>query len=229
MMPDHESIYEREASQYHELIAKQPDLLGTIEEIRPIEGIDIVDMGAGTGRLTTVLAPGAKSIIALDAAEAMLRITADRLRKLGLENWTTRVADHRKLPLADRSADLVVSGWSICYLASENVPEWERNLEQTIEEIKRVLRPGGTVIIFETLGTGHETPSAPDFLKLYYDSLANTYGFSHRWIRTDYSFDDLPQAERLARFFFGDELADKVVRQRLVTLPECAGVWWLQP
>ncbi|QJD85480.1 class I SAM-dependent methyltransferase [Cohnella herbarum] len=228
-MPNHEKIYDQEASQYHELIARQPELRGIIEEIRPLDGgLDIVDMGAGTGRLTTVLAPGAKSIVALDAAEAMLKITAERLQERGLTNWTTQAADNRKLPLPDRSADLIVSGWSICYLTNSNVPEWEHNLEGIIGEIKRVLRPGGTVVILETLGTGHETPSAPDFLQPYYARLVNTYGFSHRWIRMDYSFDDLSQAERLARFFFGDELADEVIRQQLVTLPECAGVWWLQ-
>lgn len=185
-------------------------------------------MGAGTGRLTTVLAPAARSIIALDASEAMLKITADRLGEAKLMNWSTQAADHRKLPLADRSADLIVSGWSICYLASTNVSGWEQNLDEAIGEIKRVLRPGGTVIIFETLGTGHESPSAPDFLQPYYAALTDTYGFSHRWIRTDYEFDDIRQAERLTRFFFGDELADKVVKQQLIRLPECAGVWWLQ-
>jgi ubiquinone/menaquinone biosynthesis C-methylase UbiE len=227
-MPDHDSIYKQEASQYHELIASQPRLIDVIEQIRPVAGLDIVDMGAGTGRLTAELAPAAKSIVALDAAEAMLRVTADRLREAGLTNWTTQVADHRKLPLADRSADLVVSGWSICYLTNADEDNWANNLEEIIAEIKRVLRPGGTIILFETLGTGHETPSPPDFLQPYYAKLVDTYGFSHRWIRTDYSFADVQQAERLARFFFGDELADRVASQQLVRLPECAGVWWLQ-
>ena len=156
----------------------------------------------------------------------MLRVTADRLREVGLSNWSTEVADHRNLPLADRSADLIVSGWSVCYLASSNDPDWERNLADVIGEIRRVLRPGGTAILFETMGTGYETPNPPDFLRPYYDSLERDYGFSHRWIRTDYEFEDIGQAERLSRFFFGDELADKVVRDSLVRLPECAGIWW---
>ncbi|RAP21073.1 hypothetical protein C2W64_03656 [Brevibacillus laterosporus] len=33
-----------------------------------------------------------------------------------------------------------------------------------MSEIKRVLRPGGTAIIFETMGTGYETPHPPAFL-----------------------------------------------------------------
>ncbi|MCD9022088.1 class I SAM-dependent methyltransferase [Cohnella silvisoli] len=227
-MPDHDHIYQQEAANYHELISKQPDLTVFIEEIRPISGLDIVDIGAGTGRLTTVLAPKAKSIVALDASEAMLEITAERLRQADLTNWTTQVSDHRKLPLADQSADLIVAGWTICYLGSTNVNNWEQNISEVIGEIKRVLRPNGTVIIFETLGTCFESPNAPDFLQQYYSALVDTYGFSHRWIRTDYEFDSIQQAERLTRFFFGDEVADRVIEQNLVRLPECAGVWWLE-
>jgi ubiquinone/menaquinone biosynthesis C-methylase UbiE len=227
-MPDHKSIYEREAEKYHELISKQPSLKECIEEIRPFSGLDIVDLGAGTGRLTTELAPQANSIIALDASEAMLRITADRLNKAGLTNWTTKAADHRKLPLENQSADLIVAGWSICYLGSTNVQNWEENIHDVIGEIKRVLRTNGTIIILETLGTGFETPCAPDFLKSYYSTLVDYYGFSHKWIRTDYQFDSVHQAEQLTRFFFGEQLADRVTQQNLVQLPECAGVWWLQ-
>jgi SAM-dependent methyltransferase len=108
-----------------------------------------------------------------------------------------------------------------------NIPHWESNLDEVVREIKRVLRPDGTAIIFETMGTGFETPNPPDFLLPYYATLVDKYGFSHRWIRTDYEFDDILQAERLSRFFFGDELANRVLEQNLVRLPECAGIWWL--
>lgn len=227
-MPDHAHIYKEEADRYHQLIAKQADLGACIEEIRPFSGLDIVDLGAGTGRLTASLAGKAKSIIALDAAEAMLSITADRLSQAGHTNWTTKAADHRKLPLEDQSADLIVSGWSICYLTSTELPNWKQSLAEVIGEMKRVLRSDGTVIIFETLGTGFEVPTPPGFLTAYYASLVQDYGFSHKWIRMDYTFDSVEQAEQLTRFFFGDELANQVAQQQLVQLPECAGVWWLQ-
>jgi 2-polyprenyl-3-methyl-5-hydroxy-6-metoxy-1,4-benzoquinol methylase len=58
-MPDHDRIYTQQAADYHDLIAKQPDLTAIIKDIRPIRGLDIVDLGAGTGRLTTILAPEA--------------------------------------------------------------------------------------------------------------------------------------------------------------------------
>lgn len=226
-MPNHQNIYKNEAETYHRLISKQPDLLPVIRSIKLIDGLDIVEIGAGTGRLTAVMAPYAKSIVALDASEAMLQVNAARLKDTGLTNWTVLPSDNRKLPLADNCADLVAAGWTICYSVSENVPDWKENLDTILSEIRRVLRPGGTVLLFETMGTGTETPAPPSFLTAYYAALTEQFGFSHTWIRTDYEFDTVEQAEELTRFFFGDELGDKVARHGMRRLQECAGVWWL--
>lgn len=227
-MPNHADIYANQADMYERLVSKQASLYDLIQSIVPIEGLDMIDMGAGAGRLTRVLAPTAKSILALDASESMLRITADHLEQARLRNWRTQVADHRKLPIEDQSADLIVSGWSICYLGDSNLEHWKDNIHQVIGEIKRVLRPGGTVIIIENFGTGSETPDPPEFLLNYYRLLEAEYGFSHSWIRTDYTFESVDEAEMLTRFFFGDAIADRVVHEQLVHLPECAGVWWLR-
>ncbi|MED1917817.1 class I SAM-dependent methyltransferase [Bacillus thuringiensis] len=226
-MPNHEQIYKNQAKQYDLMISRQPSLLAIIEEITPIKGQDVIDLGAGSGRLTSVLAPHAKSILALDASAAMLEVNAQQLTQAGLSNWTTNVADHRELPSDDNSTDVIVAGWTVCYLTSSEVPNNELHLEKIIQEMKRVLRPGGTIVIMETMGTGYGTPHPPEFLIKYYSLLENKYGFSHKWIRLDYQFKDLEEAEQLSRFFFGDELADRVAREKLVTLPECAGVWWL--
>src|SRR5690349_8769737 len=148
-MPNHTDIYANQAGMYERLVSKQSSLLETIQAILPVEGLDIIDMGAGAGRLTRVLAPTAKSILALDTSESMLRITANHLEQADLRNWRTQVADHRSLPVKNQCADLVVSGWSICYLGDSDLEHWEANIHQVMSEIRRVLRPGGTVIIIE--------------------------------------------------------------------------------
>ncbi|MFD0959850.1 class I SAM-dependent methyltransferase [Paenibacillus chungangensis] len=225
-MPNHEQIYAEQATRYEAMISKQPDLLEVVKGICPVRGLDVVDMGAGTGRLTKLLAPDAKSIAALDASVAMLQLTAASLRQSGLVNWSVHTADHRTLPLEDNCADLVVSGWSICYLCATTHEEWRSNLAAVMNEIERILRPGGTVIIFETMGTGCETPSPPSFLVPYYEALQAEYGFQHSWQRTDYTFGSVEEAEEMTRFFFGDELADAVARRGEYVVAECAGVWW---
>lgn len=225
-MPNHDWIYENGAEGYEELISKQRSLRDCVNAICPIKDLDIVDLGAGTGRLTGELAPEARSIMALDASDAMLAITGDKLRGKGLRNWGLMRADHRQLPLADECADLVVSGWSIGYLCSSLNPDWRENLRLIMGEMGRIMRAGGTAILFETMGTGHETPSPPSFLTDYYKALEEEYGFEHKWFRLDYQFESPEQAERLSRFFFGDEMGDGVAKRGESVLPECAGIWW---
>lgn len=230
-MPDHDEVYETKAEQYDRLISRE-DYLNkipqTLTSICTFEGAEIIDLGAGTGRLTWLFAPIAQSIVAFDLSEHMLEVTAAKLRNVGLNNCKTIVADHRSLPVQDRSADIVMAGWSICYIASFNVDDWQNNIRKVISEMKRVVRPGGELIILETLGTGNETPQAPDFLQGYYNMLKNEFDFSHTYIRTDYQFDSVGEAEELTRFFFGDELADRVEREKLTIVPECTGIWWLR-
>jgi hypothetical protein len=92
--------------------------------------------------------------------------------------------------------------------------------------MKRIVRPGGMIVLLETQGTGFASPHAPPPLVPYYAFLESA-GFSSTWIRTDFRFESLTEAESLIRFFFGDELAQKVVDQNWIVLPECTGIWWL--
>ena len=93
--------------------------------------------------------------------------------------------------------------------------------------MQQCLRPGGTAVILETAGTGHEQPVAPTpALQAYYQMLATEYGFATTWLRTDYRFESVAEAEKLTRFFFGEALADRVAREGLTILPECTWLWW---
>jgi ubiquinone/menaquinone biosynthesis C-methylase UbiE len=140
-------------------------------------------------------------------------------------NWQLRVADHSHLPVADGTADLALAGWSLCYAALDHPDRWRETVAQALGEMGRVLHPGGTCLIIETLGTGFEMPHPPEVLKDYLDYLTEA-GFQSDWIRTDYRFESLAEAERLIRFFFGDELAAQTVREHWQIVPECTGLWW---
>ena len=226
-MATHEQIYRNQADTYEFMASRQPELAEVIKEIRPFHNLDILDLGAGSGRLSRVLAEGAKSLLCTDISSAMLDLLEHKLMQLGIaRNWTTEVADHRNLPIADKSIDLAVSGWSICYLTgSENI-QWEENLKQIVSEFHRVLRSDGTIIIFETMGTGTETPNPPGFLTDYYRALVEDYGFQHKWIRMDYHFRSVEEARQSTEFFFGEELTKKIIDNNWSTVPECAGIWW---
>ncbi len=169
-MPDHGKIYNEQADEYERLVARedyQENIFAALKQIKSLEGLDVVELGAGAGRLTCMLAPIVKSIQAFDASAHMLEVAAAKLRESGLQNWQMGVADHRELPVDDQTANLAISGWSICYIAIGYEDTWRQEPGQALAEMRRVLRPGGTIIILETMGTGYKVPTPPGALKKY--------------------------------------------------------------
>lgn len=228
-MPDHQLIYQEHAEEYERLISRedyQGRLLPALQGITGLEGKDVVELGAGTGRLTCLLARRVRSIRAFDASQAMLEVARRKLEQSGLRNWRLEAADHRHIPAPDGCAEIAIAGWSLCYLVDWSGAGWRAAVEQALAEMRRMLRTGGTLIVLETLGTGFETPHAPDNLQEYYNML-DTLGFSSTWVRTDYQFTSPSEAVELTRFFFGEELAGEVEAQERVILPECTGIWRL--
>lgn len=227
-MPTEQEVYQFHADQYERLINcedYQYNILPAVQNIFPLDGMHVMDIGAGTGRLTRLLAPFVRSILAMDASAAMLQVARQSLQDSGWRNWYVCAADNRQIPVANASADLVISGWSFSYLAVWGGESWEQELQKGLAEVKRVLKPGGMVILLETLGTGFETPQPPGHLTDFFAYLGEQR-FDSTWLRTDYQFQSLPEAMQLANFFFGQEMAQKVQENKWVILPECTGIWW---
>jgi SAM-dependent methyltransferase len=228
-MPDNKTVYSHYVDEYEALIARedyQGNILRTLEEIVPdLQTRFVLDLGAGTGRLARLLAPRVCYVRAFDESDEMLRVCRDKLSATGLANWSVNVADHRRLPVADASATFAVSGWSVSYLAVWDALDWREKLSDWLGEMKRVLTATSPIVLFETLGTGHESPVRVPHLADFYPWLDEN-GFEHTSIRTDYKFESLEEAEHLARFFFGEEMGENVTKNNWVILPECTGVWW---
>lgn len=225
---DFEEVYSSKADQYERLVARedyQHNIETALMKIRNLNGLDILDSGAGTGRLAVMFAPIAKSITACDLSAEMLSIAAKRLKLSGLSHWRTEVADHRSLPIPDNSMDVVMSGWSVVYTVVWNPGNWRTELEKALTELFRILRPGGTIIILETNGTGESSPNPPSDL-LEYFSFLDQAGYNRTWIRTDYRFQSMDEAKELVTFFFGEMMIDKIIPSNPPTLPECTGIWW---
>ena len=229
-MTDFKQIYLHQADRYEALVAREDhaqNLPRALDQIYPWRGADVIELGAGTGRVTMLYAPAAKSIHLFDASRPMLDVAVAKLRKANRSHWLASVADNRQLPVSDGVADVSIAGWSFGHFTGWYPSTWQVEIEQAIEQLRRVLRPDGVMIIIETLGTGHESPLAPsDALAAYYQLLEQDYGFSSTWIRMDFRFESSVEAAALLGFFFGDELADHVVRASLTVLPECTGLWW---
>ena len=227
-MPTEKEVYDAHADQYELLILRedyQNNLPKEINKIKDTHGINVVELGAGTGRLTRFLAKDASHVAASDLSHHMLSQAKDVLVKQKLANAGLCVADMRQTPYAAASADMVIAGWSFCYLAVWGEDNWKRELELGLEEANRLLRPGGVMIMLENFGTGFENPNPPPHLNGYFEFL-KANGFQSAWLRTDYQFKDLSEAIQLSSFFFGEELSGKVKKNEWMLLPECTGLFW---
>jgi ubiquinone/menaquinone biosynthesis C-methylase UbiE len=229
-MTDHfKDIYANQSQAYNAMVSREDyegNLLPALDGIRPLVDADVVEFGAGTGRVTRLLAPHVRHIHAFDAEPAMLAVARETLVPLG-DNWALDVADNAHLPVEDDSADVAIEGWSFGHAPTWHGANWHAVIDSYLAEMARVLRTGGTAVLIETMGTGHETPAPPaPHLEELFAYFEGPHGFQYRWIRTDYEFESVEEAERLTRFFFGDELADRIVAEQMTILPECTGIWW---
>jgi ubiquinone/menaquinone biosynthesis C-methylase UbiE len=99
----------------------------------------VLDIGAGTGLLSLAAAPRVRHVSALDISPAMCRQLEAKLATLPADNVEVLVGDATALPLADRSADVVLSNY--CF---HHVSDADKRV--ALEEIRRVLRPGGRLV-----------------------------------------------------------------------------------
>lgn len=227
-MPDLNEIYQSGAVSYHELVSRedyQNNLLPAILSIDPLREKDVIELGAGTGRLSCLIAPLVSHLFAGDRSLAMLKYSKWHLGALRLNNWHLSLESHLALPYKNNCADVVIAAWSFCYTAIDAGENWKNGLEKGLSEVNRILRPGGKVILIESLGTGFEKPHTPDVLVNYLRYLDKS-GFKTTWIRTDYLFKDLAEAKELTTFFFGDQIMPLRETDKGVIVPECTGLWW---
>jgi ubiquinone/menaquinone biosynthesis C-methylase UbiE len=104
---------------------------------------DVVELGAGTGLNLPHYPADARLVLTEPTPEMAVRLRARVVR----ERPTARVveAGAESLPLPDASADVVVSTLVLCTVADP---------ERALAEVRRVLRPGGRLLLFEHVATG---------------------------------------------------------------------------
>lgn len=230
-MADHfRQIYRHQAERYDRLVARedyQGNLFAALNDIRPLNGLQVVEFGAGTGRLTRLLSVMVDQVYAFDIEHSMLSRARESMTTTGMCNWSLARGDNHRMPVRSGVADLVIEGWSFGHATEWYSRNWRHHIDRMLAEMQRIARRGGTAILIETMGTGARQPIPPaDALAQLYDYWQTQHGFNYRWIRTDFHFASSNEAAELMRFFFGDELARRALQGGKVIVPECTGIWW---
>lgn len=222
---DYHEIYEKHAEAYDELVAAEDvdgNLMAALQRLVPDAG-QVVEVGAGTGRVTRLLARMGAKVLATEPSAAMLDVARRHLGAHPGVRFAQAAAG--ALPADDDSAGAVVAGWVFGHFRYWMPEGWRAEIAGFLAECERVVRPGGVVVVIETLGTGSTEPAAPGpELDEYYGWLEDQ-GFARAWIRTDYQFDSVDEAARVTGFFFGEDFAQRVRREQWARIPECTGLW----
>lgn len=114
-------------------------VLGFADIFAAAGAIRVLDIGCGAGRASVALARSGRRVYALDPVLEMLRLSRRAALASGVHGRVTVVGgDVHDLPFPPATFDLIIAA---------GVLPWLRSKEQALQEIFRVLRPGGYLIV----------------------------------------------------------------------------------
>ena len=108
---------------------------------RVCEGLggDVVEIGFGSGHNVPYYPAAVSSVAAIEPADLGWKLARDRLAATSVL-VERKGLDGQKLPLADDSVDAALTTWSLCTIPDPLA---------ALLELRRVLKPGGTIHFLE--------------------------------------------------------------------------------
>lgn len=142
-------LLEEKPSDYYErfdldMLDKRPIVRDLVEkafqQIFPERVGSLLDLGCGTCFYFPLLAKHADQLTGVDLCVPMLQQAEQLIEKHGLTNCQVRESSALSLPLEDSSID-VAHSWDFLHHVQD--------IDKTVEEIRRVLKPGGRYVAVE--------------------------------------------------------------------------------
>ncbi len=162
----------------------------------------VLDLGAGTGKLTQVLVARYARVIAVEPLDELREFLETRVPEADV-----RAGAAEAIPLMDASVDAVFAGQAFHWFANDTA----------VREIARVLRPGGVLALLWNTPNG--TPSVPAEYNARMEQLH------------DAGRPEPPDEHVLKRFPFGEEHEEVVDHEQVIprddVLALAASVSWI--
>lgn len=103
-----------------------------LQEVAPWAGLDLLDVGCGSGYWLPRYAATARSVVGVEPDAGLLEKAFQRVTCV--DNAEVRAGSAERLPLEDGSVDVVHARFAYFF---------GRGAERGLDEVRRVLRPGG--------------------------------------------------------------------------------------
>ena len=134
------------------------DEIEIIDELLPLAGAAVLELGFGTAHMTRIVAPKAASVLALDVDEIQL---ARNQQATDLPNVIFGYGGAEKIPAPDSVFDIVLMFKSLHHVALDR-------MDDAFAEIRRVLKDGGLAYISEPVFDG----SLNEIIRIFNDEQA---------------------------------------------------------
>jgi ubiquinone/menaquinone biosynthesis C-methylase UbiE/biotin operon repressor len=109
--------------------------------------LTIVDLGAGEGTLSQLLARNARKVIAVDNSPKMVEFGSKLARQHGFKNLEYRLGDLEDPPIQKESVDLVILSQALHHAIKP---------ERAIDSAHRILKKNGRIVVLDLLSHNFE-------------------------------------------------------------------------
>lgn len=206
---DWERFYTEFPDIYDRFAVTSPVVATKIDKLFGVRGKIVVDVGSGTGRSTFALADKARLVIGVDPWPAMRQFAVAKARQARVRNVAFLEGVAQRLPLRDRSVDLIVAVLGVPLVFRDSDTGDRLIADLFVPDALRALRPGGYVVSVEG-APGPPDPavgrrSTVSMAQQVHDVLAGRHGFQYRDIYVEQEYSSLREAIETFGFIYGKD------------------------
>jgi SAM-dependent methyltransferase len=216
------NIWHHPATYELENHAVDPD--GVIEPamraIRDWAGVDVLDIGCGTGFHLPKFAATAASVVGVEPHAGLAEVARRRTRRSA--NVEVRVGTAQRLPVADASVDVMHARWAYFF---------GPGCEPGLAELDRVMRRGGTAFVIDndagrsTFGRwfaeAYPMIKAPEVERFW-----TSRGWQRTQLDMGWRFERREDFEAVVRIEFNPDMAERIIAShRGVEVDYAVNLW----
>jgi ubiquinone/menaquinone biosynthesis C-methylase UbiE len=214
---NHPETYELE----NRAVDQEQRIESAIREVHDWAGLDVLDLGCGTGFHLPRWAVTARSVTGVEPHPALAAIA--RRRTARLANVRVLQGAAQQVPLADASVDVVQARWAYFF---------GPGCEPGLREISRVVRRGGAAFVIDNDATrstfgGWFAQAYPTVDPVAVERFWSTRGWARIPVDVEWRFERREDLEAVV----GIELTPEVAEQALAShdglvVDYAVNVWW---